>query len=123
MPRECADAILYSAGLIRPSGCPATWSASATIPANMGVAALVPHSAYQPVGWPPKLWYTLTVPVQAALMEMSGTPRWLPTTLRIPFWYEGRPKMTDLPPPPASGFGPLSPEPASTVTWPEYAAW
>ena len=75
----------------------------------MGVASLVPHSAYQPAGWPPKLWYTLTAPVQAALMEMSGTPRWLPTTLRTPFWYEGRPKMTDLPPPPASGFGPLSP--------------
>src|SRR2546429_5745086 len=34
MPRECSDAILYSAGLIRPSGCPATWPASATIPAN-----------------------------------------------------------------------------------------
>ena len=42
-------------------------------------------------------------------MEMSGTPRWLPTTLRTPFWYEGRPKTTDWPPPAASGFGPLSP--------------
>ena len=42
----------------------ATWSASATIPANMGAASLVPHSAYQPAGWPPKLWYTLTAPAQ-----------------------------------------------------------
>ena len=92
MPGACWDASLYSAGLIRPSGCPATWSASATIPANRGVASLVPHSAYQPGGWPPKLWYTLTAPVQAALIEMSGTPRWRPTTPPTLFWYEGRRK-------------------------------
>jgi len=32
----------YSAGLIRPRSCPATWSAIATTPANSGLASLVP---------------------------------------------------------------------------------
>ena len=51
-----------------------------------------------------------TAPLQAALIEMSGTPRLLPTTLATPFWYDGRPKKMDLPPPPASAFGPLLPK-------------
>ena len=51
-----------------------------------------------------------TAPLQAPLIEMSGTPRWLPTTLLTPFWYGGRAKITDLPPPPASGFGPELPK-------------
>ncbi len=37
----------YSAGLIRPSRCPATWSASATTPEKIGVASLVPPMMYQ----------------------------------------------------------------------------
>ena len=41
---------------------------------------------------------------------MSGTPRLPPTTLATPFWYHGRLKKMDVPPPPASGFGPLSPK-------------
>jgi hypothetical protein len=48
-------------------------------------------------------------PLQAPLIEMSGTPRWAPTSRATPSWYQGRPKITDLPPPPASGFGPLFP--------------
>ena len=31
-----------------PSGWPATWSASATMPAKSGVASLVPQVGYQP---------------------------------------------------------------------------
>ena len=38
----------YSAGLISPSRCPATWSASATMPEKIGVASLVPPKMYQP---------------------------------------------------------------------------
>jgi len=48
-------------------------------------------------------------PLQAALIEMSGTPRWPPTMPRTPFWKRGRAKTTDLPPPPASGLGPGAP--------------
>jgi hypothetical protein len=48
-------------------------------------------------------------PLQAALIEMSGTPRRSPTMSRTPFWKLGRVKITDLPPPPASGFGPALP--------------
>jgi hypothetical protein len=48
--------------------------------------------------------------LQAPLIEMSGTPRLPPTTLATPFWYHGRLKKMDVPPPPASGFGPLSPK-------------
>src|SRR5580704_15528981 len=101
--------ILYRAGLIRPSGCPATWSARTTTPANSGVASLVPQVGYQPTVWPGKLWYMSTAPLQAPLIEMSGTPRCEPTTLATPFWYHGREKMTDVPPPPASGFGGAAP--------------
>ena len=39
-----------------PSGWPATWSAKETMPANKGVASLVPHVGYQPAAWPAKLW-------------------------------------------------------------------
>src|SRR5258707_9441128 len=110
MPAAAPSAdILYRAGLIRPSGCPATWPARATTPANSGVASLVPQVGYQPAGWPLKLWYMSTAPLQAPLIEMSGTPRLPPTIFRTPLWYQGRPKTTDLPPPPASGNGPASP--------------
>ena len=79
-PRACDADIAYSAGLIRPIGWCATWSASDTMPENNGVASLVPHVGYQPTGCPAKLWYRFTAPLQAPLIEMSGTPRWLPTT-------------------------------------------
>src|ERR1700693_3406275 len=82
----------YSAGLIMPSACPAIWSARATIPANSGLASLVPQFTYQPAGSPAKLSYVLTRPEQAALMEMSATPRCPPTTLATEFWYDGRAK-------------------------------
>ena len=45
------------------------------MPANSGVASLVPQVGYQPAGWPRKLWYMTTAPLQEALIEMSGTPR------------------------------------------------
>src|SRR6202012_5261324 len=86
MPGPSAAASLYRVGLITPRACPATWSASATMPANSGVASLVPQDGYQPAGVPAKLWYTSTEPLQAALIEMSGTPRLLPTSLRSGFW-------------------------------------
>ena len=54
-------------------------------PGERGVASLVPQVGYQPAGWPAKLWYMSTAPLQAALMEMSGTPRWLPTTAATAF--------------------------------------
>jgi hypothetical protein len=109
MPGACSAESRYSKGLMRPSGWPATWSARATIPANSGVASRVPQVGYHPAGWPLKLWYMSTAPLQAPLIEMSGTPRLAPTIFRTPLWYQGRPKTTDLPPPPASGFGPASP--------------
>ncbi len=56
------------------------------MPANSGVASLVPQVGYQPAGCPAKLWYMSAAPLQAPLIEMSGTPRWLPTTLATPFW-------------------------------------
>ncbi len=56
-----------------------------------------------------------TAPLQAPLIEMSGTPRWPPTTFATPSWYAGRENTTDLPPPPASGFGPLFPKMYSWV--------
>src|SRR5215831_18198234 len=34
-------------------------------------------------------------------MEMSGVPRWLPTTRATRAWKKGRPKTDDVPPPPA----------------------
>ena len=37
----------------------------------------------------------------AAVIEISGVPRSLPTTLATPFWNNGRPKTADSPPPPA----------------------
>src|SRR5690242_21335801 len=107
------DASRYSAGLISPSRCPATWSASATMPANRGEDSLVPQAAYQPAASPPKVWYTLTAPEQAALIEISGTPRWVPVMPRTLLWYEGRANMTDLPPPVPIGLGPL----VSLTTW------
>ena len=57
-PGAFAADSLYSVGLMTPSGCPATWSASATMPANSGVASLVPQDGYQPAGKPAcgKLW-------------------------------------------------------------------
>src|SRR5208282_383865 len=79
------------------------------MPANSGVASLVPQVGYHPAGWPPKLWYMSAAPLQAPLIERSGTPRWPPTTLRTPFWNRGRANTTDFPPPLASGFGPESP--------------
>jgi hypothetical protein len=45
----------YSDGLIRPSRWPATWSASATMPANSGDASLVPQTRCQPGLLPGKL--------------------------------------------------------------------
>src|SRR5580658_4917147 len=108
-PGRCRAAIAYRAGLISPSGRWAIWTASATTPANSGVASLVPQVGYQPAAWPPKLSYTSTAPSQAALIEMSGTPRARPTTFRTRFWYDGREKKIDFPPPPASGLGSLSP--------------
>ena len=42
MPGSPSASSWYSAGLIRPRPCPATWSAIATMPANCGVASLVP---------------------------------------------------------------------------------
>src|ERR1700733_8324497 len=107
--------ILYRAGLIRPSGCPATWSARATTPANSGVASLVPQVGYQPAGWPLKLWYMSTAPSQAPLIEMSGTPRAAPASPAPRLWYLAREKITDFPPPPAGGLGPLSPKMNSWV--------
>ena len=96
--------------MISPSEWWAIWSASATTPANSGVASLVPQVGYQPAGSPAKLWYTSTAPLQAALIEMSGTPRCWPTTFRTEFWYDGREKKIDRPPPVASGLGPASPK-------------
>ncbi len=56
------------------------------MPANSGVASLVPQVGYQPAGCPAKLWYMSAAPLQAPLIEMSGTPRRPPTTLATPFW-------------------------------------
>src|SRR5690242_11769428 len=75
------------------------------MPANSGVASLVPQVGYQPAGWPRKLWYITTAPLQEALIEMSGTPRCGPVTDFTASWYAGRPKNTDRPPPAASGLG------------------
>ena len=86
MPGACRAESWYRYGLIAPSGWPATWSARATIPANSGVASLVPHVGYHPAGWPAKLWYMSAAPLQAPLIEMSGTPRLSPTMPRTPFW-------------------------------------
>src|ERR1700722_13723432 len=102
--------ILYRAGLIRPSGCPATWSARATTPANSGVASLVPQVGYQPAGWPLKLWDMSTAPLQAPLIELSGAPPGAPFPAVTPSRYRVPGKITDCPPPPASGFGPLVPK-------------
>src|ERR1700740_1914422 len=99
MPGACSASRRYSEGLIGPSGWPATWSASDTIPANNGVASLVPQVGYQPAGWPAKLWYMSTAPLQAPLIEMSGTPRLPPTIFCTEFWYGGRGGLTALPPP------------------------
>ena len=85
------------------------------MPANSGVASLVPQVGYQPAGWPAKLWYMSAPPLQAPLIEMSGTPRLVPTTLATPFCHQGRPKTTDLPPPPASGVSSLLPVMYSSV--------
>src|SRR5258708_22983656 len=42
-----------------------------------------------------------TGPPTAALMLMSGVPRWSPTTRRTSFWKPGRSNTADTPPPPA----------------------
>src|ERR1022692_2326924 len=80
-------------------GWPTTWSASAMMPANNGVASLVPQTSYQPAGEPGKLWYVSTGLSHDALMEMSGTPRRPPTTEATPFWKVGLLKKIDLAPP------------------------
>src|SRR5579859_4099675 len=98
MPGAFSCDSLYSVGLMTPRAWPATWSASATMPANSGVASLVPQAGDQPAGAPPNVPYVSTAPSQAALIEMSGTPRLAPTTFRTPSWYPGRPNRTDLPP-------------------------
>src|SRR5215472_6850850 len=41
----------------------------------------------------------MTRPPVAALMLMSGMPRWLPTASRTPFWNAGRSKTAEVPPP------------------------
>ena len=56
MPGAWAADSSYRYGLIRPSRWWATWSASATMPENSGVASLVPQIGYQPGVCPPKLW-------------------------------------------------------------------
>jgi hypothetical protein len=56
------------------------------MPANSGVASLVPQVGYQPAGWPAKLWYMSAAPLQAPLIEMSGTPRRVPTTPATPLF-------------------------------------
>src|ERR1700733_2573809 len=88
MPGAFAADSLYSVGLMTPRACPATWSASATMPANSGVASLVPQAGYQPAGVPAcgKLWYVTTGAVQEPLIETPGTPRAPPTTFATPFW-------------------------------------
>ena len=70
----------------------------------------MPQVGYQPAGCPGKLWYMSTAPLQAPLIEMSGTPRAAPVTPATLSWYLGRGKITDFPPPPASGLGPLLPK-------------
>ena len=80
-PRTCAN----SAGLTGPSGWPATWSASATMAANIGADSLVPQDAVQPPCPPVNVSKTFTATLHDALIEMSGMPRWLPVTFRTPF--------------------------------------
>src|SRR5215469_4389355 len=46
-----------------------------------------------------------TAPSQLAFIEMSGTPRLVPVTDLTPFWYAGRAKNSDVPPPLANGTG------------------
>src|ERR1700679_3569578 len=77
MPGAFSAASRNSVGLMGPRACPATWSASATMPANSGVASLVPQDGYQPAGVPDcgKLWYVNTGALQEPLIETSGTPR------------------------------------------------
>src|SRR5580658_3087675 len=99
MPGAFSADSLYSVGLMTPRACPATWAASATMPANSGVASLVPHDWDQPACAPGNELYVCTAPLQAPLIAMSGTPRWSPTTSATPFWYDGRLKKIDLPPP------------------------
>src|SRR5580704_1176476 len=66
----------------------------------IGVASLVPPTMYQPgPSAPPKDRYTQQPPLTAALIEMSGVPRWLPVTPATPIWKSGREKMADGPPP------------------------
>ena len=82
MPRSCAAAIWYRAGLISPSGWPASWSASATMPANSGEDRLVPHSGPHSPAAPPT--YRATALWQDASIEISGMPRIGPVT--APSW-------------------------------------
>src|SRR5215471_18737971 len=71
------------------------------IPANNGVATLVPQTVCHPL--PSKLRKTSTGWLHDALSEMSGTPRREPTTAATLFWYAGLLKKIDLPPPLAAG--------------------
>jgi len=55
----------------------------------------------------------LTRPEQAALIEMSGTPRWSPARPATEFWYDGRAETVEMPPPVPSAVGSGLPEKAS----------
>src|ERR1700721_2693124 len=72
------------------------------MPEKIGVASLVPPTISQPgAPAPAKDQYTQAPPLTAADIEMSGVPRWLPTTFLTPVWKSGREKTPDSPPPPA----------------------
>src|SRR5579871_1705725 len=90
----------YSAGLMSPSRWPAFWSARATIPEKIGDASDVPPIRCQP-GVLPNVQYTHAAPFTAALIEMSGVPRSVPTTPATPSWNDGRANTPDSAPPPA----------------------
>ena len=101
MPPPPRCAIEYSAELMTPRRCPASCAAIATMPANMGVASLVPPTMVHPVSSGSYDAYAITPPSSAAESTTSGVPRCVPTTSLTPFWNAGREKMVLSPPPPA----------------------
>src|ERR1017187_4823609 len=70
------------------------------MPEKIGDASLVPPMISQPgAPAPAKHQDRQAPPLPAALIEMSGVPRWLPTTLLTPIWKIGLEKTADTAPP------------------------
>src|SRR5712691_6831242 len=87
------------AGLTRPRGRPAYWSASAISAAQIGALALVPP-LLRIVVLPPSL-RTMAMPVwPLASADTSGTPR-VALMAGTPSWYSGRGNRRLNPPPDA----------------------